>query len=519
MNSNTLILVDKDDKKLGYGSLDETHMGKGKRHRAFVTLLFNSKNQVLLQKRKHRLFDGFWDFTAISHNLKINGKDESYQEASDRALFKEMGIKHVPVKNQGGFDYYAKDGKNCENEYCAVLTGQWEGRIKPSKNEVYETKWIDYSTFLYDISKNPTKYTPWVVHAIPFLKQQRPDLFLSELAKFLAKYEVYESRYFAGKTRSVSKYSREIVNIYRELANFSKGGKRLRAFLVWLGYQIGGGSNLSKILPISLAFEVAQDFVLIHDDIMDNSDLRRGKPSIHKIYEKKFDRHYGESIAIILGDIASISAFEIIADSSFSDKYKVSSQKLFADILLETAYGQTLDIENEYKSFGFDRIMQFTYLKSAKYSVIGPMLMGLGVTKVRKSQLDAIETYGTAVGIGYQLFDDMLGIFGDEKTMGKSILSDMCEGKNTLIIHKARQLASPKDLESISRIWGNPESGNRDLKEIREIVRRCGALSWCESENMRLAIVAKKEIAKVTKNHKLQQILSEVADYVVSRNK
>lgn len=345
------------------------------------------------------------------------------------------------------------------------------------------------------------------------------NLFLANLAEFLVKYEAYESAYFAGKTESVSKYSKEIVDIYRELENFSKGGKRLRSFLVWLGYQIGGGRNLSKILPIALAFEIAQDFVLIHDDIMDNSDLRRGKPTIHRNYQKKFDRHYGESMAIILGDIACISAFEIIANSSFSDKHKISFQKLFADILLETAYGQTLDIENEYKSFGFDRIMQFTYLKSAKYSVIGPMLMGLSVTRAQKSQLDAIEAYGTAVGIGYQLFDDMLGIFGDEKTMGKSILSDMREGKNTLVIHKAKQLASSKALEAISRIWGNPESGSDDLKEIREIVRRCGALSWCESENMRFTIVAKKEIAKVTKNHKLQQILSEVADYVVSRNK
>src|SRR3972149_8710514 len=212
-------------------------------------------------------------------------------------------------------------------------------------------------------------------------KNVNSNLFFRDLAKFLTKYEPYESGYLHEKIRSVSKYPSEIVDLYRKLANFSKGGKRLRAYLVWLGYQIGGGKDLSKILPISLAFEIAQDFVLIHDDIMDNSDLRRGKPTIHRIYEKKFDMHYGKSLAILLGDIACINAFEIITESSFSDKYKVSCQKLFADILLETAYGQALDIENEYRGFGFDRIMQFTYLKSAKYSVIGPMLMGLRVTK------------------------------------------------------------------------------------------------------------------------------------------
>lgn len=349
--------------------------------------------------------------------------------------------------------------------------------------------------------------------------RKNPNLFFSDLAKFLSKYELYESAYFRKKIQSVSKYSREIVDLYEKLANFSKGGKRLRAYLVWLGYQIGGGKDVLEILPISLAFEVAQDFVLIHDDIMDHSDLRRGNPTIHRIYEKRFDKHYGESMGILLGDIACINAFEIIVSSSFNNEYKVSSQKLFADILLETAYGQVLDIENEYKNFDFDRIMQFTYLKSAKYSVIGPMLMGLNVTKFTKSKVAAIESYGKAVGIGYQLCDDLLGIFGNERTMGKSILSDMREGKNTLIIHKARQLATPKGLAEINRIWGNSKSGGKELKKIRDIVRKCGALAWCEVENKRLVTVAKKEIDKLTRNRKLQQILIQVADYVVSREK
>lgn len=349
--------------------------------------------------------------------------------------------------------------------------------------------------------------------------RNNPNLFQSDLAKFLSKYELYESEYFRKKTRFVSKYSQETVDLYEKLTNFSKGGKRLRAYLVWLGYQIGGGKDISKILAIALAFEVAQDFMLIHDDIMDRSDLRRGKQTIHRIYEKRFGKHYGESIGIILGDIACISAFEIIVSSSLNNEYKVSSQKLFTDILLETAYGQSLDIENEYRNFDFDRIMQFTYLKSAKYSVIGPMLMGLNVTSFTKSKVSAIEAYGKAVGIGYQLFDDLLGIFGDEKTMGKSILSDMREGKNTLIIHKARQLANSKDLVEINKIWGNPKSGSRELQKIRDIVRKCGALAWCEAENKRLMVVAKLEIGKLTKDRKLQQILGQIADYVVSRER
>lgn len=156
-----VILVDSKDNKLGYGTLKETHTGLGKHHRAFVTLLFNDNNQVLLQKRKHRLFDGLWDLTAISHPFNIFGKDESYQEASDRALRKEMGIGPVPIEKIGGFNYFAKDGKNCENEYCAILVGEYDGSYEPNPKEVYEVKKVGFREFCKDVLKNPKKYTPW----------------------------------------------------------------------------------------------------------------------------------------------------------------------------------------------------------------------------------------------------------------------------------------------------------------------------------------------------------------------
>lgn len=184
----TLLLVDEKDKFLGYAPRKECHSGEGKRHRAFVTLLFDSKNQVLLQKRKHRLFDNFWDLTAISHPLHFSEEtksqraketksfDESYQEASDRALKKEMGIAHVAVKKVGAFNYFAKDGENCENEYCAVLVGRYDGRYKPNPDEAYETKQIDFDQFVVDVKASPSQYTPWAVLAVKQLKNPIADL-------------------------------------------------------------------------------------------------------------------------------------------------------------------------------------------------------------------------------------------------------------------------------------------------------------------------------------------------------
>ncbi len=132
MPSQTLILVDREDNFKGYDSYEKCHSGRGSRHRAFVTLLFDKDNNVLLQRRKHRLFDGLWDLTAISHPLHKDGYDESFQEASDRALKKEMEISSVPINKIGAFNYFAKDGENCENEYCSVLVGNYDGEYKPN---------------------------------------------------------------------------------------------------------------------------------------------------------------------------------------------------------------------------------------------------------------------------------------------------------------------------------------------------------------------------------------------------
>lgn len=165
-NKQTLILVDDNNNFLGYAPRIDCHTGKGKRHRAFVTLLFDYENNVILQKRRHKLFDGLWDLTAISHPIHINGKDETFQKASDRALNKEMGINKVVIKNVGSFNYFAKDGDNCENEHCAILVGIYHGEVKPDKKEVYEIKRLEFEEFINDVKQNPRKYTPWAKLAV-----------------------------------------------------------------------------------------------------------------------------------------------------------------------------------------------------------------------------------------------------------------------------------------------------------------------------------------------------------------
>lgn len=514
-----LVLVDDNNKKVGYGTYEECHAGNGVHHRAFVTLIFDKENKVLIQKRKHRLFDGLWDLTAISHPLHVNGRDESYQEASDRALLKEMGISSVEVQKIGAFNYFAKDGKNCENEHCAVLVGNFDGRFKPNKNEVYEAKKVKLADFIADVQKNPKKYTPWAVLASGSLKEQRPNLFKQELDKFLKLYEPYARQFYSRKIKDTKKYSPIVSNFYKNLADFSNGGKKLRAFFVYLGFKAGGRADTEKILPISLAFEMTQNFFLIHDDIMDNSDLRRGKPTVHKVYEKKHGRHYGEGMAITLGDIAAIEAFNIVGDSDFSSDLKVECFKDFSQVLLETAYGQSLDLEYAYERGDISQILKIADLKAARYSVAGPLLIGARLARARSFQVKALLNFGLNAGLAFQLRDDYLSLFGDEVTIGKSILSDMREGKNTVLIYKARELTATVDKKKLNEIWGTKDAALGDLEIVRKIVEGCGSLAWCRQESLRRIGEARTEINKISQDAEIRAIFNQIGDYVINRKR
>ncbi|TSC66304.1 MAG: isopentenyl-diphosphate delta-isomerase [Microgenomates group bacterium Gr01-1014_80] len=148
------------------------HTGKGKRHLAITVLIFNGKGEVLLQKRKHKVFDNIWDMTASTHQLhREDGTDETDEEATLRALEVEYGIKEVALENLGGFNYFAKYGEYCENEHDKLLIGEYNGEVNLNPEVGYEYKWMPKEEFLKDIEENPDNYTPWAIACVPVLKK------------------------------------------------------------------------------------------------------------------------------------------------------------------------------------------------------------------------------------------------------------------------------------------------------------------------------------------------------------
>jgi len=156
-----LILVDNDDRILGYAPRSLCHTGKGKRHRAFVVALYNDGGELLLQRRKHDLFSNRWDLTGASHPLRLKARNESYAEAAARCVRQEFGVGGISFRKIGAFNYFAQQGKRCENEHCAVIVGKYDGMVKPNPKVAYGYKWASLGETLKEIRKKPESFVKW----------------------------------------------------------------------------------------------------------------------------------------------------------------------------------------------------------------------------------------------------------------------------------------------------------------------------------------------------------------------
>ena len=156
-----MILVDNDDRIIGYAPRSVCHTGNGKRHRAFVIALYNDEGEVLLQHRRHDLFSNMWDLTGASHPLRLNGRNETYTEAAARCVREEFGIGGISFRKIGAFNYFAPQGKKCENEHCALIVGRYNGRVKPNPKVAYGFKWTPFRKALSEIRTRPQSFVMW----------------------------------------------------------------------------------------------------------------------------------------------------------------------------------------------------------------------------------------------------------------------------------------------------------------------------------------------------------------------
>ncbi|MCL4345306.1 MAG: polyprenyl synthetase family protein [Candidatus Thermoplasmatota archaeon] len=330
---------------------------------------------------------------------------------------------------------------------------------------------------------------------------------------YLEKY--FDEIYSEVKDREMSK----IVDLLRTYT--VRGGKRVRPILVAAGYQFFGGKS-DDIYGAAISIEISQSFFLIHDDIMDRSDLRRGFRSFHREIEELIgnvrDReHIAESLAIVGGDLAVDYSFDAILRSGIDDERKLKAVRELVDIIKITGYGEGLDV---YSGTGYrlttSDLIRLHLRKTAKYTIEGPLIMGARIAG-NDDPLWDLKAYGSLVGIAFQLHDDVIGLFGTEKEIGKPPKSDVNEGKQTLLMIEAMKRSDPADRDFI---WKTLTSGNvsdNDFEKLKRIVEDTGSLDYSRWLINRFIELGKEKLSRVDGDPEVKDFLRWFADYLVSR--
>ncbi len=231
----------------------------------------------------------------------------------------------------------------------------------------------------------------------------------------------------------------EPLNLYRPVSyTLNMGGKRLRPVMVLLAYNLFK-ENIEKAFPAALAIEIFHNFTLLHDDIMDRADMRRGQPTVHK--------KFSENVAILSGDAMSILAYQYILKTDLPDIRQVT--QLFSQTAIEICEGQQYDMDFENRlDVTIDEYMEMIRLKTAV--LLGCSLKtGALVAGADMTVADSLYEFGINLGLAFQLQDDLLDVFADEEKFGKTIGGDIVTNKKTFLLLKALELAEGKTKQQL----------------------------------------------------------------------
>lgn len=306
------------------------------------------------------------------------------------------------------------------------------------------------------------------------------------------------------------------------------GGKRLRPAFCYLGWLSGGGDpgSTGPADELGAAFELLHAFALVHDDVMDDARLRRGHPTTHVTFEDRHGREawrgdgrlFGQGMAILVGDLAHVYAGSIVA------RLPAVARARWREMQLELMAGQYLDLLSAARAeVDGDRARLIARLKTGRYSIEQPLLLGASLASDEPSRPDdpspldeVLVAYGSALGMAFQLRDDILGAFGDPAVTGKPVGDDLRTGKATLLL--ARALADADDAQrAVLAGVGRLDASDDELATIQGALVESGALAAVEAEIAELAGAARDAAASDEIPPEAGAALTDLVDLVAFR--
>jgi geranylgeranyl diphosphate synthase type I len=305
-----------------------------------------------------------------------------------------------------------------------------------------------------------------------------------------------------------------------------RGGKRLRPAFAYWGYRGAGGADSEQVVAAAAALELVQASALIHDDLMDRSDTRRGEPAMHRRFAARHAAagwsgsgdSFGDSAAVLLGDMALVWSDELLHTSGVEPADLARARPVFDEMRTEVTAGQYLDVLTAVTGdLSTERASKVARYKSAKYTVERPLLLGAALAGAPDPLVRAYSGYGLPLGEAFQLRDDVLGVFGDPARTGKPAGDDLREGKRTYLVAAAHAaLGAAGRAELLSRL-GDPALDDTGVERLRTLIGESGALARTEERITALTTTALQELDAGEVEPEARGVLLELADAATRR--
>jgi isopentenyl-diphosphate delta-isomerase type 1 len=515
-----VVLLDAYGRSLGVASKSVVHHASTPLHLAFSCYVVGADGRVLITRRstQKRTWPGVWTNSCCGHPRL----DERLDQAVTRHLRDELQLEATRMTLAvADFAYRAvMDDGTVEHELCPVIVAEVAGEPAPDDAEVEGFEWVTWTELVARATRAPESLSPWSVAQIaaldragcpPKLLLDRRDAADSLLAttwgaRSLAvpdavdalsltrrRVDAHLSAFMRDRRDDVPEAgdaTEVLAGVIEALAN--GGGKRLRpAFLMWGHVAAGGEISDDGLLNAAAAVEMLHTFALLHDDVMDRSALRRGRPTAHHALQSHHrgdpdgSAWFGVSAAVLAGDLAFVwadSVFDRLHEAGIDPRDLANARRLFTRLRTEVIAGQLLDLQvGCCPEADEPDALRIALLKSARYTATRPLQIGAALAGAEEDLLAGLAEYGDAAGMAFQLRDDVLGMFGDPSVTGKGAIDDLREGKRTLLVLRALKLTTDAGRATLERALGKSDLEAGEAERCVEIIAASGALASVEA--------------------------------------
>lgn len=311
------------------------------------------------------------------------------------------------------------------------------------------------------------------------------------------------------------------------LLDLLSGGKRLRAAFAYWGYRSTGAPHNDGIIKAAASLELLQACALIHDDVMDGSDTRRGKPAIHRHFENVHNKAswqgssagFGVGAAILVGDLALSWADTLLCDAGLSSEELNRAKSVYDVMRSELMAGQYLDLlEQARQNTTPQQARNVIRYKSAKYTIERPLNLGAAIANADQAHQNVLTTYGLALGEAFQLRDDLLGVFGTPEQTGKPAGDDLREGKQTVLVATARGANKEAVNALLEQHLGDSQISSQNIELLQDALLSTGAVDEIEMQISRLTHEALDALDSPTIEPYAREALTKLAIMATQRN-